>query len=119
MNRVIAAMLEKYDCRSLDDHLNALREIIQELVLCGLWRGKFFERAVFYGGTALRILHGLDRFSEDMDFSLTFSDDSFDLTPYCAFVEEELSAWGYASHIEVKEKTQASAVRKRRSVRDG
>lgn len=90
MNRVVVAMLEKYDRRSLDDHLNAMREILQEIALCGLWRGKFFERAAFYGGTALRVLHGLDRFSEDMDFSLITPDKSFDLAPYCAFMEDEL-----------------------------
>lgn len=90
MNRVVVAMLEKYDRRSLDDHLNAMREILQEIALCGLWQGKFFERAAFYGGTALRVLHGLDRFSEDMNFSLITPDKSFDLAPYCAFMEDEL-----------------------------
>lgn len=103
-------MLAKYELHSVDDHVNALREILQEIALCGLWRGKFFERAAFYGGTALRILHGLDRFSEDMDFSLLSPDESFDLAPYCAFMEEELKAWGFPSSIKVKEKTIDSAV---------
>ena len=110
MNRAVAAMLERYDRRSLDDYLNAMREILQEIALCGLWRGKFFERAAFYGGTALRILHGLDRFSEDMDFSLITPDASFNLAPYCAFMEDELSAWGFTPHIKIKEKTAESAV---------
>jgi len=110
MNRAVAAMLAKYDRRSTDDHVNALREIFQEIALCGLWRGKFFERAAFYGGTALRVLHGLDRFSEDMDFSLLVPDEQFDLAPYCAFVEEELTAWGFTTAMEKKEKTAESAV---------
>ncbi len=110
MNRALAGMLAKYNRRSLDDHLNALREILQEIALCGLWRGKFFERAAFYGGTALRILHGLDRFSEDMDFSLLAPDESFDFAPYGAFMKDELSAWGFAPHLERKEKTGESAV---------
>ena len=110
MNSAVAAMLAKYDRRSADDHVNALREIFQEIALCGLWRGKFFERAAFYGGTALRVLHGLDRFSEDMDFSLLAPDDQFHLAPYCAFVEEELTAWGFTAAMEKKEKTAESAV---------
>lgn len=53
--------------------MRALREIMQEIALLGLWRSKFFEKAAFYGGTALRILYGMDRFSEDLDFSLLTS----------------------------------------------
>ena len=110
MNSAVAAILGKYNLRSVDDHVNALREVLQEIALCGLWRGKFFERAAFYGGTALRILHGLDRFSEDMDFSLLSKEESFDLSPYCVFMEEELSAWGFPTRIEPKKKTIDSAV---------
>jgi predicted nucleotidyltransferase component of viral defense system len=95
MNQAIAGMLEKYELRSASDHVNALREIFQEIALCGLWRAKFHEKAAFYGGTALRVLYGLDRFSEDMDFSLLAPDERFDLAPYCRFIEDELSAWGF------------------------
>lgn len=70
MNDAISRMLAKYRLETLDDHLRALREILQEIALLGLWRSKFFEHGAFCGGTALRILHGLDRFSEDLDFSL-------------------------------------------------
>jgi len=110
VNSAVAAMLAKYDRRSVDDHINALREVFQEIALCGLWRGKFFERAAFYGGTALRVLYGLDRFSEDMDFSLLAPDDHFDLEPYCASVEEELTSWGFTASMETKEKSADSAV---------
>ncbi len=61
MHEAIARMLARYDCRSLNNYTNALREILQEVALLGLWRGKFFEKAAFYGGTALRILYGLDQ----------------------------------------------------------
>ena len=110
MNRAIAGMLEKYDRRSTEDHVNALREIFQEIALCGLWRAKFFEKAAFYGGTALRVLHGLDRFSEDLDFSLLAPDEGFDLSPYCTFVEKELTSWGFSATVEPKKKDTRSAV---------
>lgn len=110
MNPAIASMLERYERHSSDDHVNALREILQEIALCGLWRAKFFEHAAFYGGTALRVLYGLDRFSEDMDFSLLTSGDDFDLVPYCGAVEEELGAWGFPATVRVKRKTARSAV---------
>ena len=110
MNPAIASMLERYDRRSADDHVNALREILQEIALCGLWRAKFFEHAAFYGGTALRVLYGLDRFSEDMDFSLLAPAQDFDLGPYCGAVEEELRAWGFPATVQVTRKTARSAV---------
>lgn len=110
MNRAIRDMLGRYNCQGAADYENALREIFQEIALLGLWRGRFFERAAFYGGTALRILHGLDRFSEDMDFSLLAPDAAFDLSPYCAYVEKELSAWGFPVTVEVRRKTADSAI---------
>lgn len=110
MNQAIAGMLEQYERRSSSDHVNALREIFQQIALCGLWRAKFHEKAAFYGGTALRVLYGLDRFSEDMDFSLLAPDERFDLTPYCGFIEDELRAWGFIATVEAKKKTARSAV---------
>ncbi|MCP4902234.1 MAG: nucleotidyl transferase AbiEii/AbiGii toxin family protein [bacterium] len=110
MNRAIASMLERYQLRSADDHVNALREILQELVLCGLWRARFHERAAFYGGTALRVLYGLDRYSEDMDFSLLTPDPGFELAPFFGFIRDELEAWGFAATMEPKKKTTSSAL---------
>jgi predicted nucleotidyltransferase component of viral defense system len=66
----IRTMLDRYETTTEAQTTQALKEIIQEIALVGLWRAKFFEHAAFYGGTALRILHGLDRFSEDLDFTL-------------------------------------------------
>ncbi len=110
MKSALQDMLAKYPRKSTDEQVNALREVFQELALLGLWRGKFFEHAAFYGGTALRILYGLDRFSEDMDFSLLTPDDSFRLQRYLPHVEKELSAWGFSVKIEVKEKSTQSAI---------
>jgi hypothetical protein len=64
-------MLDAYQPKTPADYQNAAREIVQEIALLGFWRGGFFEHAAFYGGTALRIFHGLRRFSEDLDFTLT------------------------------------------------
>ena len=104
MHDAIAKMVSKYDCRSLNDYLNALREILQEIALLGLWRAKFFEKAACYGGTALRILYGLDRFSEDIDFSLLEPSRDFDLKGYMAFVQKELEAFGFDVVVEKVEK---------------
>ena len=54
MNDAIFRMLDRYECQSVDDYVRALREIMQEIALLGLWRSKYFEKAAFYGGTALR-----------------------------------------------------------------
>ena len=110
MNPALEKMLNKYPRGSADEQINALREVIQELALLGLWRSKFFERAAFYGGTALRILYGLDRYSEDMDFSLLEPNEKFSLVQYLPYVEKELSAWGFSVHSEVKNKGTSSAV---------
>ena len=110
MNPAVEKMLAQYPRASTDDYVHALREIFQEIALCGLWRGKFFERGAFYGGTALRVLHGLERFSEDMDFSLLAPDPNFDLAPYCTMMERELRAFGFQVEVEVKRKTARSAV---------
>ena len=98
----IAKMLEKYDLSTADKTYEALREILQEIVLLGLSRAGFFEDAVFYGGTALRILYGLDRFSEDLDFSLLASDKNFDLSVYENTVIEALHSFGFEVSIQIK-----------------
>ncbi|MBW2310327.1 MAG: nucleotidyl transferase AbiEii/AbiGii toxin family protein [Deltaproteobacteria bacterium] len=100
MYEAVARMLSKYECRGLNEYLNALREILQDIALLGLWRGKFFEKAAFYGGTALRLLYGLDRFSEDMDFSLLEPSDRFDLANYFTFLERETEGFGFDIRIE-------------------
>ena len=97
-------MLAKYDISTSDSTYEALREILQEIVLLGLNRAGFFEHALFYGGTALRILHGLDRFSEDLDFSLIRVNPEFDLSKYEDAVIEALHSFGFQVSIQIKEK---------------
>ena len=110
MHDAIASMLSRYDCQSFNDYINALREILQEVALLGLWRGKFFDKAAFYGGTALRVLYGLDRFSEDMDFSLLEPMEGFDIAVYAAFLKKECEAFGFDVRFEKIEKSFQSPV---------
>lgn len=111
MNQIIDEMLKKYNAINILDKKNAIKEIMQEIVLCGLSRAGFFEKAVFYGGTALRIFYGLDRFSEDLDFSLKTPDLNFNLEKYFPILEREVSALGLNIKIEKKEKTFNSAIK--------
>ncbi len=111
MNQIIDEMLKKYNAINLLDKKNAIKEIMQEIVLCGLSRAGFFEKAVFYGGTALRIFYGLDRFSEDLDFSLKTPDLNFNLEKYFPILEREVNALGLNVKIEKKEKTFNSAIK--------
>lgn len=67
MNSVVDQMMITYKGEQIDDQ-QKLREVMQKIVLSGLYRGEFFVKAAFYGGTCLRLFHGLPRFSEDMDF---------------------------------------------------
>jgi hypothetical protein len=110
MNDAIARMLDRYECQSVEDYVRALREIMQEIALLGLWRSKFFEKAAFYGGTALRILYGMDRFSEDLDFSLLKPMKDFDLSRYSGAVELELRSFGFEAKITTREKKDKSPV---------
>lgn len=103
-------MLGRYRLQSLQDYKNAIQEIIQEIALLGLWRAKFFEKAAFYGGTALRILYELDRFSEDLDFTLLKPDLDFDLATYETSVKRELESLGFKAEVQKKLKTQTSSV---------
>ena len=110
MNPAIARMLERYDSRSVDDYVRALREILQEVTLLGLWRAKFFEKVAFYGGTALRIVHSLDRFSEDLDFTLLSPSDPFDIARYLKIVEREIKSYGFDVSVSKRHKTAQTAV---------
>ena len=105
MNNIIEQMLYKYDIKNTNDEINALKEIIQEIVLSGLSRGNFFNEAAFYGGTALRIFYNLDRFSEDLDFALLEPNKDFDISKYFNYIQKELKAYGINLTITTKEKS--------------
>lgn len=104
MHPAIENMMNTYQCQSMSDYTNALKEIIQKIALLGLWRAKFFEKAAFYGGTSLRILYGLNRYSEDLDFSLLNVDLEFSLMKYNEAIETELQGFGFNVTITNKKK---------------
>ncbi len=105
MQQVLSQMLSKYEINNVEDKKNAIKEVVQEIVLCGLSRGGFFKEAAFYGGTALRIFYGLDRFSEDLDFSLVTQDPNFDLTKYFPYIENETKSLGLDFSVQEKSKS--------------
>jgi predicted nucleotidyltransferase component of viral defense system len=100
MNDSLRSLIKAYELRSSRDYENALKEVVQEIALLGLWRAKFFEYAAFYGGSALRILYGLDRFSEDLDFSLLKRDPRFKLDRFLSAITTELQSFGFDVTIE-------------------
>lgn len=105
MQQVLNQMLSKYKINNIEDKKNAIKEVVQEIVLCGLSRGGFFKEAAFYGGTALRIFYNLDRFSEDLDFSLVTQDPNFDLTKYFPYIENETRSLGLDFSVQEKIKS--------------
>ena len=104
---VIEQMLARYPTQ---ERGHALREIMQEIALAGLQRGGFFDKAAFYGGTCLRIFHGLARFSEGLDFSLLAPDRGFSLEPYFDAMRGEFAAFGFQVTITAHAKSVDSAV---------
>src|SRR5690554_5540512 len=107
---MIKEWIEEYNPRNEEEILSALREIMQEITLAGLSRTDFFEKAAFYGGTALRIFYGLDRYSEDLDFSLLKPDDHFSIEPYFKAILDEFKSLGLTVSIKEKKKTKESAI---------
>lgn len=102
---MIREWIEQYQPRNNAEAQQALREIMQEIALAGLQRSKFFEVAAFYGGTALRIFHGLDRFSEDLDFSLLEVNPAFSMQPYLEGMSREFESLGITVSVEQKNKS--------------
>jgi predicted nucleotidyltransferase component of viral defense system len=107
---MIKAWIEEYNPQNETEILSALREIMQAVALSGLSRTNFFEKAAFYGGTALRIFYGLDRFSEDLDFSLLESNPDFSLEPYFPAILNEFESLGIKVSIQEKAKTKRTSI---------
>src|SRR5690554_2055166 len=101
---MIKEWLDSYRPANEQEAKDALREIMQEIALAGLYRAGFFEKAAFYGGTALRIFYGLDRFSEDLDFSLLKVDPEFNLGKYQEAIVHEFESLGMKVSIREKKK---------------
>lgn len=107
---MIKQWIETYSPKNVQETEQALREIMQEIALAGLYRSNFFKHAAFYGGTALRIFHGLNRFSEDLDFSLLEKNDDFNLEPYFKAIIEEFEALGIKVSLTQKQKSSVSSI---------
>lgn len=103
MKDIIQQKLDFYNSESPEAELNALKEITQEIALYSLFKAGFFQNACFLGGTSLRILHGLDRFSEDLDFSLWKPDKNFSLEPFLHKATIYMNAYGYDLSISPRE----------------
>ena len=106
MNALYERMLSAYDQSTDTGRRNAIYEVSQRLVLAGLSNGGFFDKAAFYGGTCLRIFHGLDRFSEDMDFTLLKEDRSFNFEQYFQPIIDQFAVVG--RNVEIKKKDKKS-----------
>ena len=103
-NEIYDNMLSAYSATTEQERRNAIFEVNQQVILAGLYNGGFFDVAAFYGGTCLRIFHGLQRFSEDMDFSLLAPDDKFDFTKYFQPIIDEFAIVGREVEIKKKDK---------------
>ena len=107
---VFDQMLSRYEIKTNDDSINAHHEVMQQITLAGLYRGGFFDKAAFYGGTCLRIFYGMERFSEDMDFSLLQTDESFNLENYFEPIINEFKALGRDVVINKKQKNKQTNI---------
>ena len=107
---MIKEWIDSYQPNNEEEALSALREIMQEIALAGLSRTDFFKKAAFYEGTALRIFHGLNRYSEDLDFSLLSEEKDFSLEPYFLSIQEEFNSLGMSVSLRQKSKIHTTPI---------
>lgn len=110
MKTILEQMVESYQPKNNEEKRNVVKEVMQEITLCALSKTGFFDVAAFYGGTALRIFYGLDRFSEDLDFSLMTKNQDFDLSTYVPTLKLLVQSFGLNVDVEIKHKTLDSAI---------
>ena len=110
MKTILEQMVEAYQPKNNEEKRNVVKEVMQEITLCALSKAGFFDVAAFYGGTALRIFYGLDRFSEDLDFSLMTKNKDFDLSTYVPSLKRIVQSFGLNVEVEIKHKTLDSAI---------
>ena len=104
------SLVDSYAPISQTERVTVQQEVMQLITLSGLARGGFFEKAAFYGGTCLHLFYGLDRFSEDMDFSLLKQDDNFDFESYFPIIREEFALAGKEVEIQLKHKGRPNSI---------
>lgn len=107
---IFEQMIENYNPKTLEEKKNVIKEVLQEVVLAGLSKTDFFNHAAFYGGSALRIFYGINRFSEDLDFSLLVCNELFDLENYLKPVSEIINSIGLDFEVSKKGKTTKSNI---------
>ena len=107
---IIQQMINKYNPKTLEDKKHAIKEVLQEVVLAGLSKTDFFTHAAFYGGTALRIFYGMDRFSENLDFSLLVADDNFNINKYFKPISDVVNSLGLNFEVSKKDKVNDSNI---------
>jgi len=115
-NSIIENRLKRYRTDSPETELTAIREITQEIILFALSTSDFFSYAAFQGGTCLRIVHGLGRFSEDMDFILKKPDTNFSLQQYLTLIGTTLEQFGYS--VELQDKSHRDNTVKKAFIKD-
>lgn len=113
---IIQQRLDSYNCKSTQEEENAIKEITQEVALFALSRAGFFKKAIFHGGTSLRIFHNLRRFSEDLDFALQVADKNFLLTPYLEAIKKEFLNFAYV--LEVQDRSSVDSVVQKAFIKD-
>ena len=110
MKTILEQMVEAYQPKNNEEKRNVVKEVMQEITLCALSKAGFFDVVAFYGGTALRTFYGLDRFSEDLDFSLMMKNKDFDLSTYVPSLKRIVQSFGLNVEVEIKHKTLDSAI---------
>lgn len=111
MKTILEQMVENYHPKNSEEKINCIKECMQEIVLYGLSKAGFFDKAGFYGGTALRIFYGLDRFSEDLDFTLFKKDSNFKFNDYLPILLSSIESFGIKAEVEEKDKTIDSPIK--------
>jgi len=102
MKDIVERRLETYNLKTKEDEINALKEITQEILLYSFYKIGMFEKVCFLGGTNLRIIHGLQRFSEDLEFATTKKDTTFDLHSFLNEALVHINAYGYELSVDKK-----------------
>lgn len=83
---------------------NVAREYLQARVLEGMGRAGAFATVAFQGGTAVRFLYNLPRYSEDLDFALEGDRSSYDLRGWLAAVQRQFRREGYEVRTAVRDR---------------
>lgn len=104
-NSIIDERLKAYASETIEDEAHALKEILQEIILYGISNAGFFDEAIFHGGSSLRILYGLPRFSEDLDFLLKAPNPEFEWEPFMRVIVETCNE--FSIKPEVTDKSRA------------